>query len=71
MLKHFLLFVCFLSFCVTASATPDPDAIIGQWMSTRRNVRVQVYKEGNEFRGRVVWFKDSDDPTQAYGNPNR
>ncbi len=48
----------------TAFAEPGPDAIIGQWMSTRRNVKVQVYKEGVEFKGRVTWFKDSDDPSK-------
>lgn len=64
MLRRLLLLVYFLSFYLSASANPGPDAIIGQWMSTRRNVKVQVYKEGNEFKGRVTWFKDSDDPTK-------
>ena len=57
-----LSFVCY--WAQAASANPNPDAILGQWMSTRRNVKVQVYKEGNEFRGRVTWFKDSDDPSK-------
>ncbi len=27
-------------------------------------MKVQVYKEGNEFKGRIVWFKDSDNPAK-------
>lgn len=61
--KQFLFLLCAASIWITtAFADPGADAILGQWMSTRRNVKVQVYKEGIEFKGRVTWFKDSDDP---------
>jgi uncharacterized protein (DUF2147 family) len=61
--KHLLLILNFLGMGLCSmAADPGADAILGQWMSTRRNVKVQVYKDGNEFKGRVTWFKDSDDP---------
>lgn len=61
--RRLLLLLCALASWLTpALADPGADAILGQWMSTRRNVKVQVYREGNEFKGRVIWFKDSDDP---------
>jgi len=59
---RYVIFGCLL--VSTAFADPAPDAILGQWMSTRRNVKVMVFREGNEFKGRVVWFKDSDDPSR-------
>lgn len=52
------------------------DAILGNWSSVRRNVNVQVYREGNEFKGRVTWFKDTDDKSKPMltrtdeNNPN-
>ncbi|MEJ7694008.1 DUF2147 domain-containing protein [Daejeonella sp.] len=63
--KRFLFLLCAVSLWFSpAFANPGSDAILGQWMSTRRNVKVQVYKEGAEFKGRVTWFKDNDDPSK-------
>ncbi len=71
--------LCLFLMCIWSSifANPGPDDILGQWMSTRRNVKVQVYKDGNEFKGRVIWFKDSDNPGKPMAtrtdenNPNQ
>lgn len=56
-----LLLIFFACFCHTAFGADPGDAIVGQWMSTRRNVKVQVYQDGTEFKGKVIWFKDNDD----------
>ena len=37
------------------------EQIIGKWMSLRKNVIVEVFKTGNEYIGKIVWFDDSDD----------
>ncbi len=37
------------------------DRIIGKWMSIEKNVVVDVYKDGDEFKAKVVWFDDTDD----------
>ena len=59
----FLAFIlCFLSGMVHADS--GADAILGHWISTRNNVKVQVYKEGSEFKARVTWFKDTDDKSK-------
>jgi uncharacterized protein (DUF2147 family) len=59
----FLFFCCFL-FPGYTSQGPEADRIIGQWMSVRRNVKVQVYREANEYKARVIWFNDSDDKSK-------
>lgn len=41
-------------------AQQNMDLIIGRWMSTDNNLEVEVFKAGNEFRARVVWFDDTD-----------
>ncbi len=52
------------------------DRIIGKWISEQKNCIVQVYKNGDEFGAKLVWFDDSDDKTKPmntrtdFKNPN-
>jgi uncharacterized protein (DUF2147 family) len=39
----------------------NDEKIVGKWISTEKNVIVKVYKEGDEFKAKVVWFNDADD----------
>lgn len=36
----------------------NKDAIIGEWLSEAKDGRVQIYKVGEKFFGKVVWGKD-------------
>ena len=53
----------------------NEDAIVGKWMSTEHNLEVQVYKEGEVFHAKIIWFK-MDDTTKSMNtktddkNPN-
>lgn len=38
--------------------------IAGRWMSTENNLEVEIFKTGNEFKAKVVWFDDSDDKSK-------
>lgn len=38
--------------------------ITGRWMSTENNLEVEVFRTGNEFKARVIWFDDSDDKSR-------
>lgn len=46
---------------VTANAQ-DRDRICGKWMSSEKNLIVQVYKSGTDFKAKIIWFKD--DPSK-------
>ena len=52
------------------------DNIVGKWMSSQRNVIVEIFKETNTYQGRVVWFDDSDNKSSPMNeridqnNPN-
>ncbi len=50
---------------MTSLKTPksiSADKIVGKWMANEdKNVIVQIYKSGNEFKAKIVWFDDSDD----------
>ncbi|HZX59973.1 MAG TPA: DUF2147 domain-containing protein [Mucilaginibacter sp.] len=37
---------------------PACDRICGKWMSAEKNLIVLVYKSGDEFKGKIIWFRD-------------
>lgn len=47
-----------------AFAQTGADRILGTWMAEEKNVAVEVYKENDSFKARVVWFSDEDDKSQ-------
>ncbi|MGV8880099.1 MAG: DUF2147 domain-containing protein [Sphingobacteriaceae bacterium] len=60
-----LLFVClFTSPTIETEAMLPENLILGKWMSTKNNLIVDVYKEGKEFRAKVFWFSDKDNPSK-------
>ncbi len=36
------------------------DAIIGKWITVERSVAVEVYKQNNNYRAKIIWFKIED-----------
>ncbi|OCX51798.1 hypothetical protein BEL04_17450 [Mucilaginibacter sp. PPCGB 2223] len=60
-----------------AQGIPKCDRICGKWMSVEKNLAVQVYKEGEDFRAKIIWFNDSDDKSRPMqtrmdtSNPNK
>lgn len=35
--------------------------ILGKWMSEEKNLEVEIFKDGNQYKSTVVWFDDSDE----------
>jgi uncharacterized protein (DUF2147 family) len=63
-MKFVFLHVFSIFFALCAYSNTGEDAILGQWMSVQGNVKVQVYREGEEYKAKVVWFKDTDDKSK-------
>lgn len=63
---HQLLVVALIYICCAGFTPkiPDSDKICGRWMSEEKNLIVQVFKEGDEFKAKIVWFSDKDDPSR-------
>lgn len=63
--KIVILFLSvFLSKGVSLESSQPEDLILGKWMSSQKNLIVSVYKDGNEFRAKVLWFSDKDNPSK-------
>ncbi|HKC69341.1 MAG TPA: DUF2147 domain-containing protein [Bacteroidia bacterium] len=60
-----LLVVLFLSVCTFAQTT-NKDALIGTWLTGSGKGKVQIYKEGDKYNGKIVWLKE---PTYPDGKP--
>ena len=40
--------------------TTKEDAIVGRWMTVEKSLEVEVYKQGNSFKAKIIWFKVQD-----------
>lgn len=62
---------------ILTTGIPVQDRIVGKWMSEEKNVIVQVYKNGDKYGAKLIWFDDSDDKLKPmnsrvdYKNPDK
>ena len=61
------IIVCIACSIVQAQDTKNPDAIVGVWLTGSKEGKVEIYKKGNTYQGKVVWLKEPIDPKT--GNP--
>ncbi|MGV3556870.1 DUF2147 domain-containing protein [Larkinella arboricola] len=45
----------------------NPDAVLGTWLNGTKQGRIQIYKKGDKYFGKLVWLKQPTDP--ATGKP--
>jgi uncharacterized protein (DUF2147 family) len=71
------LFLVCLVLNARSSAVEVSDRICGKWQSEKKNCIVQVYRDGDDFKAKLVWFDDADDPGKPmesrvdYKNPDK
>lgn len=56
MFKTISLFLVFFSTQIFAQTKKDD--VLGKWISTDKSVAVQVYRQGNDFKAKVIWFDE-------------
>lgn len=60
-MKVLIGLIVFLLSSMIAFTQKGADAIVGKWMAEDKNLEVEIFKIGNEYIGKVVWFDDTDD----------
>ncbi len=45
---------------VTSMSTGEEDAILGKWLTVEKNLEVEVYKQNNHYKAKIIWFKVQD-----------
>jgi uncharacterized protein (DUF2147 family) len=53
-----LLVVSLLAVNYLAAQEVTKDAVLGEWLAESKDGRVQVYKQGEKYFGKIVWGKD-------------
>lgn len=71
-MKYITVIALLLS-AFSLKAQHNPDAILGKWESVEKNLIVEVYKQDDNFRARIVWFNNPGNmlPETDIKNPNK
>ncbi len=71
-MKTAIAILLFLSPIVVAATGPDD--IVGVWLTDNDESKVQIYKEGNAYFGKIIWLKEPNDknghPKKDKNNPD-
>jgi uncharacterized protein (DUF2147 family) len=59
-MKYFIAISLIIATLKT-NAQNKADAILGKWESTEKNLIVEVYKQDEKFKAKIVWFLDEVD----------
>jgi uncharacterized protein (DUF2147 family) len=57
-----------LLLAASAYAQTNPSAIVGEWLSPKKDSRILIYKQANAFFGKVTW--GTGGPAKDEKNPN-
>lgn len=49
------------------SVADNPDAVVGTWLNGTKKGRIQIYKQGDKYFGKLIWLIEPNDP--ATGKP--
>ncbi|EOR95256.1 putative SIGNAL PEPTIDE PROTEIN [Arcticibacter svalbardensis MN12-7] len=58
---RYLLLSCLLLVSTCPIFALDDDTIIGKWIDQKGEAKIEIYKQGNQFFGKLYWLKDPFD----------
>lgn len=62
LLVHFFTLLTFFGGGTGDATISASDVICGRWITTENNLMIQVYRENNDYKAKIIWFNDGDDP---------
>jgi len=61
----------FIVINLTANAQSANDKICGRWESSEKNLIVDVYRSGNDFKAKIIWFRaDNEKQMEEWTDEN-
>ena len=73
--KLVLVFITLIFFCNISDAQNKVDDIIGKWLTNGKEpAKIQIYKSGEKYYGKIVWLKNPTDngkPKVDANNPDK
>jgi uncharacterized protein (DUF2147 family) len=58
-------FICCIAIALAGNAF-NPDSLIGFWMTKENKAKVQIWRSGQKYYGKIVWLKE---PLSPEGKP--
>ncbi|MFN0083573.1 MAG: DUF2147 domain-containing protein [Ferruginibacter sp.] len=65
-MKSFIVLLALLSPFIVFAAKADD--ILGIWLTDNDESKIEIYKAGNEYFGKIIWLKEPNDKS---GNPKK
>jgi uncharacterized protein (DUF2147 family) len=70
-----IIVLLFILFSFGSFAQSKPDAIVGEWLTAAKDGKIQIYKTGNKFFGKISWGnrpngKDTNNPDPKLRDQN-
>ena len=63
MISKSILFGAFFAILIQYyTVAQSADAVVGEWYTSEKRGKVEVYKCGEEFCGKIVWLKEPNNP---------
>ncbi len=62
-MKKILFIAASLFISQSIIAQQNADQILGTWITGSGNAKVEIYKNGKSFQGKIVWLSEPIDPT--------
>lgn len=70
-----IVMLALITVCFTAAAFSQSDKVLGQWLSEDKDGKIEIYKTGDRYFGKLVWASrmyepDGKTPRKDEKNPN-
>jgi uncharacterized protein (DUF2147 family) len=62
MRHNLILLFCILTSSLSAQTQKSGDEILGIWLTGSGKGKVEIFKKGDHFYGKIVWLKEPTDP---------
>jgi hypothetical protein len=54
-MKKYYLMVIFAMLTMTSISQVASDDILGEWLSEKKDSRIEIFKQNNTYFGKIVW----------------
>lgn len=61
-MKQVKILLVILLACMKPAFSQNADAVLGNWLNEEKDAKIQVYKSGDKYFGRIVWLKEPNEP---------
>ncbi|MEP6948539.1 MAG: DUF2147 domain-containing protein [Ginsengibacter sp.] len=65
-MKKIIAALLFSILVIISRAQNTPDAILGTWITAAGNCKIEVYKQSEEFKAKIIWLKEDKNGMNDY-----